>query len=248
MVTTRSQANAKRAASAAATANPQKKAKFIVMNTPSAIYSDGKHTVKIYNIGDVLNTKMESQKQEQNVKVYKSAADFIDAYDSYVAEKQVQEQPQQQFVRSPIVTRSKSKKLKQEKKVDDWKDEAENCIHNLKHAPTAKDRRSFWVSTIKSLLAETESQKGINCVEHKTILTTQIYKILGYMFNKHFIDFKPYENYWRVVEKKTKELLVDIDEHKKKGKITDETYLLAKKVLQEAQTFQIMYDNLVFPK
>lgn len=235
MVTTRSQANAKRAATATSPVKQeQKKTKIIILDTPTYTY----------NVGST------------NVKVYNCLGDIIDAYDAYnnqkktpvVAEKQAQAQPQQQFVRSPIVTRSKSKKLKEEKKVDDWKDEAENCIHNLKHAPTAKDRRSFWVSTIKSLLAETESQKGINCVEHKTILTTQIYKILGYMFNKHFMDFKPYENYWRVVEKKTKELLVDIDEHKKKGKITDETYLLAKKVLQEAQTFQIMYDNLVFPK
>lgn len=247
MVTTRSQANAKRAASAAASANPQKKAKFIVMNTPSAIYSDGNHIVKIYNIGDVLNTKMESQKQEQNVKVYKSAADFIDAYDAYdtyVAEKQEKEQ----FVRSPIMTRSKTKKLDQQKKVDAWKDECDNCIHNLKHAPTAKDRRDYWVSTIKYLLDEQVSQKGENCVEYKTIITTQIYKVLSYMFNNYYMDFKPHHKYWRVVEEKAKELLIDIERQKKKGKLTDETYVAARKVIQEAQTFQIMYDKLVFSK
>ena len=227
MVTTRSQAKR------TATTSPikeQKKAKIIIMDKPT--YS--------YKVGDT------------NVKVYNCASDIIDAYDAYHNQKKIpvvaEKQKQEQFVRSPIITRSKAKKLEQEKKVDEWKDEGENCIHNLKHAPTAKDRRSFWVSTIKYLLEECESQKGINCVENKTIITTQIYKILGYMFNKHFMDFKPYENYWRVVEKKTKELLVDNDQHKKKGKITDETYLLARKVLQEVQTYQIMFDNLVFPK
>ena len=149
---------------------------------------------------------------------------------------------------TPIVTRSKAKKLQQQDKVDSWKDEGDDCIHLLKHAHTVKERRSFWGRTIKYLLEENENQKGINCVENKTIITTQIYKILGYMFNKHFMDFASYENYWRIVENKTKELLFDIDEHKKKGKITDETYLLARKVLQEVQTYQIMFDNLVFPK
>ena len=228
MVTTRSQA--KRAASTSPV-KEQKKAKIIILDTPTYSYKVG----------------------ATNVKVYTSAADIIDAYDAYqnqkktpVSEKQVQ--PQEQFVRSPIMTRSKSKKSEQQKKVDSWKDEGDNCIHNLKHAHTDKDRRSFWVSTTKYLLQESENQTGINCVENKTLITTQICKILGYMFNKHFMDFKPYENYWRVVENKTKELLFDIDEHKKKGKITDETYLLARKVLQEVQTYQIMFDNLVFPK
>ena len=227
MVTTRSQAKR------TATTSPikeQKKAKIIIMDKPT--YS--------YKVGDT------------NVKVYNCASDIIDAYDAYHNQKKIpvvaEKQKQEQFVRSPIITRSKAKKLEQQKKVDSWKDEGDNCIHNLKHAHTEKERRSFWVSTIKYLLEENENQKGINCVENKTIITTQIYKILGYMFNKHFMDFKPYENYWRVVEKKTKELLLQIDEHKKKGKITDETYLLARKVLHEAQTFQIMYENLVFPK
>lgn len=249
MVTTRSQT--KRVASAAASVNPQKKAKIIVMNTPSAIYSDGKHNVKIYNIGDVLNTKMESQKQEQNAKVYKSAADIIDVYDAYVAEKQEKEQ----FVRSPIMTRSKSKKFQQQNnviqqqfQVNYWKEGGDRCIQNIKNVPTAKDRRYYWVSTIKYLLDECHSQKGENCVEYKTIITTEIYKVLSYMFNNHYMDFKPYEKYWRVVEEKAKELLIDIDHQKKKGKLTDETFLAARKVIQEVQTFQIMYDNVVFSK
>ena len=229
MVTTRSQT--KRAASATSPVKEQKKPKVIMLDTPTYTYKVG----------------------TTNVKVYSCAADIIDAYDAYhnqkktpVAEKQKQSATKT-FVPSQIVTRSKAKKLEEQKKVDTWKNVADITIEKIKEARTAKDRREFWTYTIKSLLQEIESQNGINCVENKTIITTQIYKILTYMFNKHFMDFKPYEKYWRVVEEKAKELLIDIDRHKKKGKITDETYVAAKKVIQEAQTFQIMYDSLVFP-
>lgn len=237
MVTTRSQT--KRAASATSPVKEQKKkAKIIILDTPTYSYKVG----------------------ATNVKVYNCAADIIDAYDAYhnqkkrpVAEKQAQAQQQQttaatDSIRSPIVTRSKAKKLEEQKKVDSWKDVADITIEKIKNAPSAKDRREFWTYTIKSLLQLIESQNGINCVENKTIITTQIYKILSYMFNKHFMDFKPYEKYWRVVEEKAKELLIDIDRHKKKGKITDETYVASKKAIQEVQTYQIMFENLVFPK
>lgn len=228
MVTTRAQA--KRAATTATSpVKEQKKAKIIIMDTPTYTYKVG-------------NT---------NVKVYTCAADIIDAYDAYhnqkktsvVAEKQ--KQKQEQFVRSPIVTRSKAKKVEEEKKVASWKNVADNTIEKLKQASTCDERRSIWASTITSLLREIESESG---VENKTLIATEIYKILGYMFNRHFMDFKRYEKFWRVVEDKVKELLIDLERHKQNRKIKDETYSVAKNAFQLVQTYQIMFDSLVFPK
>lgn len=228
MVTTRSQAKSKRvAASVTSPVKEQKKAKIIILDTPTYSYKVG----------------------ATNVKVYTCAADIIDAYDAYhnhkkthvVAEKQKQEQ----FVRSPIVTRSKAKKVEEEKKVASWKNVADTTIEKLKQASTCDERRSFWARTITSLLREIENQSG---VENKTLIATEIYKILGYMFNRHFMDFKRYEKFWRVVEDKVKELLIDLERHKQNRKIKDETYSVAKNAFQLVQTFQIMYDSLVFPK
>ena len=230
MVTTRSQT--KRAASATSPVKEQKKPKVIMLDTPTYTYKVG----------------------TTNVKVYSCAADIIDAYDAYhnqkktpVAEKQKQSATKT-FVPSQIVTRSKAKKLEEQKKVDTWKNVADITIEKIKEARTAKERRSFWTYTIKSLLDEQYSQNGKNCLENKAIITAEIYKILSYMYNKHFMDFTNYVSFWRTTEWKTKELLDSIDKYKRNGKITDETYLAAKRAIQEAQTFQIMFDNLVFPK
>lgn len=241
MVTTRSQTKVKRATSVTSPVKEQKKAKIIILDTPTYSYKVG----------------------ATNVKVYNCAADIIDAYDAYHKKTPVSEkQPQQQTtaatdaISSPIMTRSKSKKLEEQKtveleeqkKVDTWKNIADITIEKIKEAPTAKDRRSFWTYTIKSLLDEQYSQKGKNRLENKAIITTEIYKILSYMYDKHFMDFTNYETFWRTTESKAKELLISLDECKKNNKITNGTYLAAKRAIQEAQTLQILSDNLVFPK
>ena len=270
MVTTRSQA---KRATTASPVKEQKKSKFFILDTPTYTYKVGSTNVKVYeldyNAASATDPKLIDANFNQK---YSCAGELIHAYDTFIAEKREQEQGtdpklidanfnlkkisekkeqvqvQKNSVRSPIMTRSKSKKCEHENKVNTWKNVANTTIENIRNATSRSERREFWTYTITSLLRDLENQNGENCVEYKTIIATEVFKILSYMYNKHFMDFKSYEAFWRLTESKEKELLNDLEKHKKNRKINDETYFQAKKVIQEAQTFQIMFDNLVFPK
>lgn len=207
-----------RASAAARSAEVQKKAKVIVLNQPTYQYFVGGRTVNLYKLDqETLKTQNVSQSETNTNGT------------------------------SGPLTRSRAKKIQQQQKVNDWKIIAYSAIENIKQATSVDDRKAYWVKSIRALLEEQENQNGENCVENKVIIMTQIYKILSYMLNKHFMDFKTYESFWRTTEKKTKEMLIEIEKHNKKGKINNETYLEAKKMLHEVQTFQIMFDDLVFP-
>lgn len=233
MVTTRSQA---KRATTASPVKEQKKSKFFILDTPTYTYKVGSTNVKVYELDYNAASAADPKLIDANFNLKK------------ISEKKEQVQVQKNSVRSPIMTRSKSKKCEHENKVNTWKNVANTTIENIRNATSRSERRQFWTYTITSLLKDLENQNDENCVEYKTIIATEVFKILSYMYNKHFMDFKSYEAFWRLTESKEKELLNELEEHKNNRKINDETYFQAKKAIQEAQTFQIMFDNLVFPK
>jgi hypothetical protein len=180
--------------------------------------------------------------------------------------KKVQQQPQPKKetttptptpTASRIMTRSMTRCALKNAMVESWNTYTEEQLELLKRNKSAdgvtytwEDRKSIWINFIKYMLNECEKQVGD--LENKAICATNIYKILSYMFQCHFMDFasknNSYKNFWDTTFAKERELLADLEKHIKKGKITKQTYTECKKYVQSAQTYQMMYDTLVFPE
>jgi hypothetical protein len=155
-----------------------------------------------------------------------------------------------------VMTRSMTRRRSvKSAKIETWNTYTEQVLDQLKNnktsdgiAYTKSDRQKIWVNWIKYFLNELEETSG---VEQKTICATNMYKILSHMFQYHFMDFASSDSlkkYWDTCFAKEKELLADLDKHYKHKKLTMETYTECKKYVQKAQTFQIMFETLVFPE
>lgn len=157
-----------------------------------------------------------------------------------------------------VMTRSMTRRALRSAKVETWNTYTQQTLEQLNNAKedtfyARKERQDIWRGFVKYMLAELEQQTGYveNKIENKTICVTNIYKVLGYMFQHHVMDFASSDalkKFWDTATVKEKELLVDIEKHYKNGKLTKETYAESKKVIQSAQTYQILYETLVFPE
>ena len=153
-----------------------------------------------------------------------------------------------------VMTRSMTKRALNSAKVEIWNTYTQGTLEQLKNVKenavdARKERQNIWTGFVKNMLAELEQQTGY--IENKTICATNIYKILGYMFTHHVMDFalnNSLKKFWDTTTAKEKELLAQIEKHYKNGKITKETYTESKNVIQLAQTYQILYETLVFPE
>jgi hypothetical protein len=154
-----------------------------------------------------------------------------------------------------VMTRSMTKSAIKSAKVETWNTYTQQSLDQLKNAKentcdARKERHNIWSGFVKHMLAQLEQQQTGD-VENKTICATNIYKILGYMVKHNFMDFassNSLKKFWDTTFAKEKELLADIENHYKNGKLTKETYTKSKKVIQLAQTYQILYETLVFPE
>jgi hypothetical protein len=153
-----------------------------------------------------------------------------------------------------VMTRSMTRRALKSAKIESWSTHTQQTLEQLKNIKgdtvhARKERQTIWTGFIKYMLAELEQQTGN--VENKTICATNIYKILGYMFKHHFMDFassSSLKKFWDTTTIKEKEHLAQIEKHYRNGKLTKETYTESKKAIQSAQTYQIMYETLVFPE
>jgi hypothetical protein len=155
-----------------------------------------------------------------------------------------------------VMTRSMTKRALKSAKVETWNTYTQQALEQLKNNKStdgtlysSKERLNIWTGFIKYMLSELEQQTGD--VENKTICATNMYKILGYMVKHNFMDFASsnyLKKFWDTSFAKEKELLADIEKHYKNGKLTKETYTKSKKVIQLAQTYQNLYETLVFPE
>ena len=218
MVTTRSQARA-RAATAAGNANVRKALAPIVV-LPAQKLDNG---ITVY----AVNTK--------NLPLPKKTATI-----------------QAESLPNRVMTRSMTKRALKSAKVESWNTYTQQTLEQLKNVnrdtfDARKDRQTIWTGFIKHMLSELEQQTGN--IDNKTICATNIYKILGYMFKNYVMDFassNSLKKFWDTTFAKEKELLADIEKHYKNGKLTKEIYTESKKVIQMAQTYQIMYESFVF--
>ena len=152
-----------------------------------------------------------------------------------------------------VMTRSMTRRALKSAKVESWNTYTEQTLEQLKNInrdtfDARNERQTIWTGFIKYMLAECEQTSG---VENKAICATNMYKVLGYMFQHYVMDFgssNSLKKFWDTTTAKEKQLLADIEKHYKNGKLTKEIYTESKKVIQMAQTYQIMYETFVFPE
>jgi len=155
-----------------------------------------------------------------------------------------------------VMTRSMSRCALKNAMVETWNTYTEEQLELLKRNKSAdgitytwEERKSIWTNFIKYMVNECEKQ--VADLENKAICITNIHKILSYMFQCHFMDFASngsYKKFWEISFAKEREILADLEKHIKNRKITKQTYTECKKYVQSAQTYQMMYDTLVFPE
>jgi len=222
MVTTRSQARDRAAAATAGNANANANVrKAPIFVIPAQKLEHATATVFVLN-NNTLSTKKETTKVEPSS--------------------------------NRVMTRSMTKRAIKSAKVETWNTYTQQSLDQLKDVKenicdARKERHTIWIGFVKYMLSELERQTGN--VENKTICATNIYKVLGYMFKHHFMDFASSTSlkmFWDTTFAKEKELLAEIEKNYKNGKLTKETYTKSKKVIQLAQIYQNLYETLVFPE
>ena len=152
-----------------------------------------------------------------------------------------------------VMTRSMTRRAIKSANVETWSTHTQQTLEQLKNVKgetvdARKERHTIWIGFVKYMLAECEKTSG---VENKAICVTNIYKILGYMFKHHFMDFtssNSLKDFWDTTFAKEKQHLAEIEKNYKNGKLTEETYTESNHVIYMAQTYQNLYETFVFPE